>query len=257
MNGDFWEDYDLRIQQVNLANYKTFSDRIRMWLKVLDSDQDARSETSRLESLVDLSAWREERDATIGGMIGSGQLQWPEQDENRLGMQLKLVRQWASSLDAAVNFSMDFFGETKYDDAVRDLIQQIFLPLTDDLKRHLSRLGRSPAPQPVAPASDRIVPLNHNSSQIGDALTAVTNVKTALEATNDYEDHDDKEQQIAELTAGESLLKAAKARVAAIKIVLIHCLKYIGEKFADHAIGALVTLAITALLAVFGIHIVL
>jgi hypothetical protein len=63
----------------------------------------------------------------------------------------------------------------------------------------------------------------------------------------------DYEQRIAELESGHRLLKATRVRLDAIQEVLIKSLKWLAAKFADHVAGVLISLAITAVLALLGL----
>jgi hypothetical protein len=101
------------------------------------------------------------------------------------------------------------------------------------------------------PAADRIVPLDHNSPEYREAVNALEEVAEAVRSNNEYanEDPEDRNQRLVELEAAEKLLEAPRVSESAIKIFAIRTLRYLGDKFADHAIGLLAGAAITALLA--------
>jgi hypothetical protein len=91
----------------------------------------------------------------------------------------------------------------------------------------------------LLPASDRTVPLDHNSPDYLETVRALENIEQAVQQSNDYPDQEDKEQRVAELSAGRRLLQAVRARGEVIIALLYRCLLYIAKKFADVAIGAL------------------
>jgi hypothetical protein len=97
----------------------------------------------------------------------------------------------------------------------------------------------------AAPASDRTVPLDHNSRAYQDAVTSLENVEKALRESNEYPDGEDREQRIAEISATRRLLNAPRVDVEKAKALGIRTLKYL----ADKAFGAIITLAIGAALA--------
>lgn len=89
------------------------------------------------------------------------------------------------------------------------------------------------------PASDRIVELNDNQKVI--ALEAIDTVIEAVRGDNEYGSQypEDKEQRLAELTAGKKLLEAARASISTVDTVLIKTLAYLSgigvavEQIAD------------------------
>lgn len=90
------------------------------------------------------------------------------------------------------------------------------------------------------PASDRIVTLGHNSPEQTNALEKIDSLVEAVRETNDFPgSDDDKEQAIAELSAGRKLLEAAKVRVLALKVILEPRLRWLVEKGATAVVGKL------------------
>ena len=74
---------------------------------------------------------------------------------------------------------------------------------------------------------------------------------TAVREANDYPDGDDREQRLAELDAGRSLLDAPLVRVEALREVLVKGLKYLAGKFVESAIGIAATAALGLLATLF------
>lgn len=106
------------------------------------------------------------------------------------------------------------------------------------------------------PASDRIVDIKDNSSKFTAADTSIAETIEAVRGNNEYgtEEPEEKERVIAELESGKRLLEAARVRLDAIITVLVHVLKYLAEKFVDHAIGIAAAAALAALAALLGIQ---
>ncbi len=100
------------------------------------------------------------------------------------------------------------------------------------------------------PASDRIVTLGHNSPEQIETLEKIDKLIELVTETNEFPGSpEDKEQTIAELSAGRKLLEAAKVRVAAIKEVLQPKLAWLAEKTAGAMIGSLAGKLLEYLLA--------
>jgi hypothetical protein len=93
---------------------------------------------------------------------------------------------------------------------------------------------------PEIPASDRVVTLGHNSPEQIEALQKIDELIVAVTEANDFPGtQEDKEQTVAELSAGRKLLEAAKVRVASIREVLQPKLNWLADKAAGAIVGIL------------------
>jgi hypothetical protein len=108
----------------------------------------------------------------------------------------------------------------------------------------------------VIPASDRVVRLDHNSAAYLDADAKLSEAVQAIRSNNEYaaNNPEEYEQRIAELESGQRLLKAVRVRVDAVMTVLVKTLKWLLVQFGVGLIGTLITLAIGALAALFGLR---
>ncbi len=81
----------------------------------------------------------------------------------------------------------------------------------------------------IVPAANRTVTLDHNGSGYKRALEAVETVIETVRGDNEYgnRDPEDKEQRLAELSAGKRLLEAGRASVNAVNTVLMKTLLYL------------------------------
>jgi len=260
MPEDFWEDYETFADNVKSSGHRFFANNIQRWLSLLDGEPLTAPLLKHLEESMDFHQWYRDSEKTVGSMVGSGTIDWPLKKEQRLGSQLYLMRAFASQAIEPYDFASNFlYSENNFDSMVRDINQQIFGPLCGELRQYVTnqlRL-RSTAVPDTAPASDRVVPLNHNSAEAKNAINAVLQVEESLAALNDYDDPDDKSQRISELRAGRMLLSAPQVSLHAVRIVLVRCLKYLGEKLADKAIEIVITAAIAGLAAWIGITVLL
>jgi hypothetical protein len=107
---------------------------------------------------------------------------------------------------------------------------------------------------PVAPASDRLVALDHNSAAYIEADSRLSEAIKALRENNEYKasDPEDYEQRIAELEGGQRLLKAPRIRLGAVIEVLIRALQWLAVKLADTVAGKMIEKALTALATLLG-----
>ena len=90
----------------------------------------------------------------------------------------------------------------------------------------------------TAPASDRIVDLNHNSDPYKAAMTSLNKViaQVAAERSNDFEE---KDRILGELDAGKRLMESLKVDPEKIRQVLGGALKWLAKKFISAPIGEL------------------
>jgi hypothetical protein len=98
----------------------------------------------------------------------------------------------------------------------------------------------------AAPASDRIVSLNHNNPEYVVLSGAISEAEDALESTNIGEP-EDRDLAKAELGAAKRLLLATRVRLDFFTRWLGTSLKWIALKFAEGSLAALAAAALVAL----------
>lgn len=127
--------------------------------------------------------------------------------------------------------------ESKYGD--KDGVGQI-LPPVDDLT--------SEQDSDIAPASDRIVRLDHN--QVATAEHAVSELLTAVEQDNGDSDQPGlRERIIGQIKAGRELLRAGEFRAYLLHEVLIRALGEIISRYKNQTIVALANALLGALVS--------
>jgi hypothetical protein len=103
------------------------------------------------------------------------------------------------------------------------------------------------------PAADRVVQLDHNSRQHQEVLRRLDQLIDKIKAINDYEDAEDKEERLAELSAGKTLLQASRARVHAVWLVLVPALVWLIEKFAGGIVSEIAKATLQLVKGLFGL----
>lgn len=94
---------------------------------------------NKLEAAVSFSDWYEEAKKTAGGMVGSGHLEWPLDDNDRMGMQIGLLRAFAADREDVPSFCINFlYSDGNYDMMVGDVCDQIISPFVRDFRRLIS-----------------------------------------------------------------------------------------------------------------------
>lgn len=122
-----------------------------------------------------------------------------------------------------------------------------------DLYEEMEERRETPAPKarrPVtaaAPASDRVVRIDHNSATTTDIQEKLAEVVTWFEHDNSLSrEGDARDQRLAELRAGQLIVDAPQANTAVLDWLVLKPLKWLGERVADHAVGAVIAALVTA-----------
>lgn len=248
---EFLAEYDEITSDVTSSRHNFFADNLRRWFSLLDGTPQVARVVLQLEQGVDFKGWYEAGLKSVRG-VGSGKLVWPQEREKRLGLHLLLFRGFANGSPRPSDFAMNFlYSGNNFNDMVHGITDQLFLPFSRELRRRFVSAAVRSDPTD-APASDRVVTLDHNSAAYREAIDALERAERSVEQTNDYEDAEDKEQRIAELSAGRRLLKSTRVRIAAALTVLGSVLLFLMKAFANSIIGQAAATAWKALAALFG-----
>lgn len=248
---DFFEDYDALTQDVSSAGFGEFENTLKRWAYFLNDNEISGPIVKKLTSQVDFGSWFKDQNSSGSSMVGSKRFDWPLESESRIGMQLKLIGALVDGSVQLTNLLVNYFYKANnLDSMISELNAQLFVPMTRDLRRLIARMIKSSPP--VVPASDRVVPIDHNSAEYRNAEGTLAKLEEALEQTNDYPDTEDKSQRVAEVSAARRLLRAARVRVEAIVAVILPPLKWLANHFAGGAIGFFASDAIAAIGKLLG-----
>jgi hypothetical protein len=247
------QEYDDLVDSVARSTHTLYQGNLQRWFAVIDETPEFAREVARLESIKDFDAWYRDlelRQREHG--MGSTQLNLPVNRDAALGMQISLFRRMASRKIKAELFAHVYIAPTErnVNRGLAAFSTQIFMPAARALRRRLERLERSSDPEPVpllVPAADRTVTLDHNTQDYADAVLALEKVEQAVQQSNDYDDLADKDQRLAELSAGRRLLQATRARAEVLIAVIHRALSHLAKKFADVTIGELAKAALSFL----------
>jgi len=232
------EDYDALTRHVASSDHRMFAGNLKRWLRHLETDETLAPITKRLAGRIDFDEWRKSGLIQQNGM-GLGQIKFPDDNQDRLSVQINLCRWMAEEEDNGWQFAHTFFSaDRSLDRNIEDLNYKFFEPFSDDLRRHILRNAR------VIPASDQYVSLDHNSQGYADLISSIDRLTEALRGLNNYDDPDEKSQRLAELEAGKLLAQAPRTRLEALFHTLGIALRKLKEKTIDKAIDHLLDQAI-------------
>lgn len=244
---NFHATFDELTQEVLLAMNAFVPERLQEWFAHLHGEPEVAAAIEKLQVGQNFSHWFAMQGRSP--QPGAPKLQWPGENDTRLGMQLLLFQSMArGDINAGMLGKIYIPGSGKnINDNARAFIDQVFRPMTKELIRYLRRVGEAKAEEPV-PAADRVVSLDHNSKQYVDAMDAAGDLEKTIREANDFADSNEKEQRIAEVSAVRRLLQAVRVRVEAIVTLLKPLADQAKIKLKDN----LVTMAVTSFLTLLS-----
>lgn len=131
------EDLAAALTLASSADYRGATEAIRRVVGILDTPPMS-SLLQRALPVVDFDNWLSAVLKT-GRMVGSGRLSWPLETDDRVALQLQLLREIAADERVRLQaFLMRFFG-SKMDLAYGGFSTNIVVPLSGDLERVLNR----------------------------------------------------------------------------------------------------------------------
>lgn len=126
------------VDDLERAGSESFCRHIKKLSRILHSDEFARI-TDELIARVKFNEWLESCEATENGMVGSAQLNWPEDHLEELGMTAALIDYFADDPNRAMYFSHTFFFQDgKITPELQHMTAQIIVPFARDYIDHIS-----------------------------------------------------------------------------------------------------------------------
>jgi hypothetical protein len=240
--------YDELTDAVSQARHQFLPDHLRNWFEHLDETPRVAVIIQRLQQGLDFDTWYKQTESTGGSFVGSASLNWPKGKEKTLGMKLLLFRAGAEGkLDISqVGYTFIYVGNNINANA-QAVIEQVFMPMVRELRRYLE----AELDKPTAPASDRVVPLDHNRPDYKEAVASLDKLIKTIKEANDYPDPN-KEQRIAEVSAARILMDADKVRTEPLVALLKPLVVQYATKLKDTLIGLAVAATIGAFSYLFG-----
>jgi len=128
-------DFQDYADDVSRSRHRNFEDNIRRFASLFSVDKPFGSVASTLPE-VSFDEWYEQQQRSVGGMVGSGRLSWPDKPEERLALKVELIRRLGSKAIDIVHFTTMFmYVRNDFDDNVAEFIQQVFRPFARDFLR--------------------------------------------------------------------------------------------------------------------------
>lgn len=137
---DLFAQINNAVLDLQAAHLQSYDRPLKTLARLLrHSDLEALNKT--LTSGVDLESFLTESAKTQGGMVGSGRLKWPEDEESRLGLVLLLIQKFADDPQSMIDFGHTYFyAGNKLIAGIHALTGQVIIPFARDYKSYV--LGR-------------------------------------------------------------------------------------------------------------------
>jgi len=136
-----------------------------------------------LDSLpnVDFETWYETAKKTVGGMVGSGELDWPVGKLERLALQESLLEAIASGKEKVLNFCVNFmYSDNNFDIMINDFNNQLVSQFTRDARTFIEDVEFEP---------DQIEETAHPMQSIGELKKNIAFVMMSIsQSIPDLED---------------------------------------------------------------------
>lgn len=114
------------------ATYTSWPRHIGKVSRVLN-DPDLVGAATELAACADLAKWLADVEDSMGGMVGSAQLQWPNEPKESAGLAIQLIHHFAEGHDRVLELGHLLFGNTRFDDDVNETVSSILIPSYNDI----------------------------------------------------------------------------------------------------------------------------
>jgi hypothetical protein len=247
----FDEFQDLNIQILR-ARHQDFAALMRRWFHNLETGPEIVAKETR--RLMERFPWERVEADVLENHPGMGPdyLNWPDGVEERLGAQLNLFRKLADNEIEPWQFAHQYFGTANpnINDTLHEMTEHLFDGHVGELERFLRRRLDIGITTTSVPASDRVVPIDHNAQAYTDLSAALSEVELAAEQSNEL-NPEDRERVKAELSAGRRLLEAPVIRLNLVSAILVSSLTWLSLQFAETAVQPAIQAALNALISLF------
>jgi len=152
---DVFSEINNALLDLQQAQLQTYARPLKNLHRLLQS-ADLQAINRQLTAQVDYDAFIATSSETQGGMVGSGQLLWPDDPAKVLGLTLIMIEKMAEDPDQAINLGHEFFySGNKVMGDVHALTRQLLIPFARDYKAYVLNHGPT-EPRVRRPASNKV-----------------------------------------------------------------------------------------------------
>lgn len=149
-------DYEDTAGDLVRSNHNLFGTTLKTFIHFIDTDSVFATVLEEQLPQVDFESWYRDAKATVGGMVGSGRLDWPVDKHSRMALQKKLLGEMAAGRDSIPSFCSSFmYSDNNYDSMTSDFIDQIVEPFVRDVRRLVEDVEQTLRQESVIPSDDQ------------------------------------------------------------------------------------------------------
>lgn len=148
------------VSDLKWSDRTSFNKHIKKLSRILHSPE-LNDITVSLTEGVDLDAWLSEGYATQGGMVGSAELEWPDDPKKELGTVILLIDSFAANPDKALDISHTFYYvSATYAQNLQKMTADILVPFARDyinfIKQQTGIMEATTLPAKSEPAARKV-----------------------------------------------------------------------------------------------------
>lgn len=180
------------------ADMNTFDDRLSLLMDYCKNDEVFQVIDSQLKNVdsVDFDLWYSQRKATLGGMVGSGQLTFPTNLDERLSVMYQLLSKINVGEIDFIDFAHTFFatGDSRIDSLIYAFNEAIVEPLARELSYRFEEIEETMPENQRDTVSLANVQIIHNAqnviqqSAVGSDISQTANIEQNNELGNLFEE---------------------------------------------------------------------
>lgn len=152
---DLFQQINNAVLDLQSSNLQSYARPIKGLARLLE-DPALAEINRRLTADLDLEAFLEHGMETQSSMVGSAQLDWPDDPEKILGLTLLLIRKFGDDPDQMFHFGHTFYyGGSKVMDSIHGVTRHVIIPFARDYKDYVMARGDT-QPRLVMPMSNKV-----------------------------------------------------------------------------------------------------
>jgi len=130
-------EYDCRVVDVINSSYSFFEQNLSRFIYFINNDKNI-SEKLTILPQVEFTTWYESAKSTRSSMAGSGRLNFPQNELERISLLKTLFEEMATGRISYTEISLNFmYVSSKFDDHISEVVRLLFIPFARDIRSFL------------------------------------------------------------------------------------------------------------------------
>jgi predicted nucleotide-binding protein len=166
---DLFEQINNAVLDLQSSDFQAFTQPLKRLGRLL-SHPDLAAANADLVQGLDVDSFIAAGEKTQGGIVGSAQLDWPDSDNQVLGLRLLLVQKFCNNPDFMQDFAYTFYySGNKLTRNIQAITAQLIIPFARDYKVHVLSQGTRQM-RIVRPASNKVFIVHGHDGEAREAV---------------------------------------------------------------------------------------